>query len=113
MTNKSIEEWRNEEPFVSIEGILWELEGGATSVHGALELIHEHVTSYAKQEREGGMKTCIECGGIADAPPEQQSESYPICATCLSTGWTTDPLEIQTDISLDPELRDILKDDHA
>lgn len=50
------------------------------------------------------MEKCIECGEIADAPADQQSSTYPICARCLSENWSTDPDEINEALKNDPEL---------
>jgi hypothetical protein len=52
---------------------------------------------------------CIECGNIADAPIEQQSENYPICKNCLSKGWITDPKEVYNELWNDPELRELVR----
>lgn len=54
------------------------------------------------------MKDCIECGKLADAPEQAQSESYSICTECLAEGWITDPVEMATEITMDSELREIL-----
>lgn len=47
---------------------------------------------------------CSECDNEADAPKEQQSASYPLCASCLSKNWITEPIEIAQAIANDPEL---------
>lgn len=36
---------------------------------------------------ESEEKKCIECGKTADAPKEAQSDTYPICNSCLMKGW--------------------------
>lgn len=58
-------------------------------------------------------RTCTECGKQANAlarPNKQYPLSketfaeYPICVSCFSQGWTTDPEEIRQGILNDPEL---------
>ena len=56
------------------------------------------------------MIPCVECGAPADAPGELgQNQTYPICAECLSKGWTSDPVEIMNAIANDPVIKDLVQ----
>ncbi len=46
--------WRNEEPWVSIEGVLWDVKNGGKKVNVGMEQIKEYVSlEVAKAERRG------------------------------------------------------------
>ena len=54
---------------------------------------------------------CVECGVPVrrrGSIVAQDLDNRPICKDCLSKGWITDPVEIATELTLDPELREIL-----
>lgn len=43
--NKNVEEWRNEEPFVSIEGAMWDVKNGVIDIEKAMEWVHDYITT--------------------------------------------------------------------
>lgn len=48
---------------------------------------------------------CTECTNQATT---QMAPNWPICEHCKRENWITDPVEIATEIALDPQLRQIL-----
>ncbi|MEQ9135750.1 MAG: HK97 family phage prohead protease [Thalassobaculum sp.] len=64
------------------------LEVSAVSVPANADAQFEKtVEPEATPAEENVAPICAECGELADAPAEAQSESYPICNACLAKGW--------------------------